>query len=266
MKVYTAYIDEAGDEGLGKLATSSTGGQSRWLVIGACLVPQESDVLLPTWRDAVIKRLGRTQTRDLHFRDLRHDQKIVVCQELAKRPLGAALTFSHKVTIPGSRHESVLKKKGYLYNYLTRWLLERVTAACRKHAGDDLCKLRIVFSRRSGTDYQTMREYLQLMRYGREVMRSRRSINWDVLDIDLIRVENHSKWAGLQFADCITSAFYSAVEPNRYGNYEHSYASILRPRLIKSNGVILDAGVTPVPRLDDQLDETQRAFFESFAK
>ena len=33
-------------------------------------------------------------------------------------PLAAALTFSHKVTIAGSRFEDTFKKKGYLYNYL----------------------------------------------------------------------------------------------------------------------------------------------------
>jgi len=38
MKEYVAYIDEAGDEGFGKLAAGPVGGQSRWLVLGACIV------------------------------------------------------------------------------------------------------------------------------------------------------------------------------------------------------------------------------------
>jgi hypothetical protein len=58
------------------------------------------------------------------------------------------------------------------------------------------------------------------MRDKKEVVRPVRSILWDVLDIDDIAVENHRKWAGLQIADCVTSAFFAAVEPNAYGNCE----------------------------------------------
>jgi hypothetical protein len=81
-------------------------------------------------------------------------------------------------------------------------------------------------------------------------------------------VENHSKWAGLQIADCITSAFFNAVEPNLYGNYETTYAKILKPRLIKSHsGAFLNCGVTPVPSLQKcGVDDFQRSFFEWFDK
>jgi len=184
---------------------------------------------------------------------------------LSKLPIGAAITFSHKVTISNSRYEDIFKKKGFLYNYLLRWLLERVTVACRDAARSEPCALKIVFSRRGGTDYQTMKEYLELMRDGREKIRPARNILWNVLDIDLIAVENHTKWAGLQIADCITSAFFNAVEPNIYGNYETGYALALRPNLIKRNGIAIGRGVTPVPSLGHcALDDAQKAFFESF--
>ncbi|WP_199086014.1 DUF3800 domain-containing protein [Bosea sp. ASV33] len=263
---YTAYIDEAGDEGFGKLAAGPVGGQSRWLILGACLVSRENDLKLPTWRNQVISRFPKKKSRDLHFRDLKHEQKIVVCQEISGLPIGAAVAMSHKVTIPGSRYEETFKKEGYLYNYLLRWLLERVTHACATKSPGG-CSLKIVFSRRANSDYNSMREYLALMRDGKEVMPSARSINWKVLDIDQIAVENHSKWAGLQIADCITSAFFNAVEPNVYGNYEPTYANLLRPNLIKRRGIALDCGVTPVPSLAKAaLDAMQSGFFQSFAK
>jgi hypothetical protein len=194
---------------------------------------------------------------------LKHEQKIVACQEIANLPIGICLTLSHKVTIVGSKYEAIFKQKGYLYNYLVRWLLERVSDACAKK--DNKAKIKIVFSRRGGTDYKIMKEYLALMRDGREKMRPIRSINWDVLDIDSIAVENHSKWAGLQIADCITSAFYFAVEPNPYGNYEPRYAQTLRERLIRRNGVALNCGLTPVPSFFKcGADELQTEFFKSF--
>ncbi len=265
MHHFTVYIDEAGDEGFGKLAAGPVGGQSRWLILGACIVSRENDLKLPRWRDQILERFPRKQKRDLHFRDLKHEQKIVVCQEIAKLPLGACLTLSHKVTISGSDFEDTFKKKGYLYNFMIRWLLERVTTACSSK--DSSCSIKLVFSRRGGTDYKSMKEYLELMRDGREALRPVRSINWNVLDIDAIAVENHSKWAGLQLADCIASAFFSAVEPNLYGNYEPNYALLLKRNLLRTKSNALNYGLTPVPSLDKSMPDTdQLRFFEQFKK
>ena len=265
MADFIAYIDEAGDEGFGKLKTADgNGGQSRWLLIGACLVGAEDDHKLPALRDAILKRLPGNR-RDLHFRDLNHDQRVFVAQEIGKMPVGAAVTFSHKATLPGSKWEPVFRQKGYLYNYLVRWLLERLTLECCPLPGEGTNTLRLVFSRRGGTDYATMRDYLILMRDGRELMQPVRSIRWEVLDVNNIAVEAHKKWAGLQIADCITSAFFQAVETNPYGNVETRYAEELRPRLIRRGANAVNHGVTPVPSLYAAKcsDETYR-WFSSF--
>jgi len=263
---FVAYIDEAGDEGFGKLAAGPVGGQSQWLAIGSCLVRREDDLKLPRWRDQILARFPRKRARDLHFRELNHAQRVVTCQEIAKLPVGICIAMSHKVTIPGSSHEVVFKQKGYLYNYLVRWLLERLTTHCVAAAVGEECSLKLVFSRRSGTDYQTMMEYLELMRDGREVMKSVRSINWKVLDIGTIAVENHKKWAGLQIADCTTSAFFHSLEPNVYGNYETSYAEHLRGNLIRdTRGHVLNCGLTGVPTFwNGKIDDRQNAFLRSF--
>jgi len=267
-KHYTVYIDEAGDEGFGKLASGPVGGQSRWLILGACIVSRENDLKMPAWRDKILARFTEKKTRELHFRNLDHSQKIVVCQEMAELPIGISLAMSHKVTIPGSKWEKTFKQKNYLYNYLIRWLLERVSETCHRAANQHPCSVRIVFSQRKSSDYQSMRDYLVLMRDGREQFRSPRSINWNVIDVDRIAVENHSKWAGLQLADCATSAFFNAVEPNRYGNYEPAYARLLGNKLLRSKaGNALDCGLCPVPSVHKSaLDPAQTAFFLSFTK
>src|SRR5208283_740052 len=117
---------------------------------------------------------------------------IVVCQEISKLPIGICVAMSHKITIPGSKWEKTFKKKGYLYNYLLRWLLERVTDVYRRD-GAEPNSLRLVFSRRSNTDYKTMKDYFVLMKEKREKMRQVRWIDFNLLDIDDIAVENHSK-------------------------------------------------------------------------
>lgn len=267
MKHYTAYIDEAGDEGFGKLASGTSEGQSRWLCVGACIVTHENDLKLPGWRNEILAKFPKKKTRDLHFRDLKHEQKIVVCQQISKLPIGVCVTLSHKITIQGSKWESTFKKKGYLYNYLLRWLLERITDVCRRSGGPG-ASLRLVFSRRANTDYKTMKEYFNLMKEGREFMPQSRRIDWTLIDIENISVENHSKWAGLQISDCVTSAFFLAVEPNVYGNYEHTYAKLLKDRLLKSrNGSYLNCGLTPVPSwVKCQANPRQIEFFASFIK
>lgn len=266
-KEYIVYIDEAGDEGFGKLKRDGqVGGQSHWLAIGGCIVSAENDQRLPALKRQILARFPQRSSRDLHFRDLNHDQKVVACQEIGGFPLGAAVMLSNKTTIPGSKYATLFKQKGYLYNLLVRWLLERVTSVCQRAARGEGCRVRLVFSRRGGTDYHSVGEYFRLMRDGKELIPPPRSIVWDVLDVDDVVVEDHSKWAGLQIADCITSAFWTAVEPNIYGNHERAYAELLKPRLLHKGGSALGQGLTLVPSLDNaRPTDAQRAILMSFA-
>ncbi len=265
---HVIYIDEAGDEGFGKLGTGSGRGQSNWLLLGAIIVGGEHDSSLPQLKARILSRFPEKRTKDLHFRDLRHEQKVVVVQEIATEPIGVAIAFSHKVTLPGSQWAEPFKRPGYLYNYLTRWLLERVTTHCAEDAARRRIqgRIKVVFSRRGGTNYQAMKEYMYLMRGNREVVRPARSINWSVFDPEDIVVENHSKWSGLQIADATTSAFFNAVEANGYGNTEPRYAQTLSGNIIRrpTTGVI-GCGLTVVPSMNRaRLSEAQEAFFLSF--
>ncbi len=261
---YVAYIDEAGDEGFGKLRNPGTTGQSKWLALGAAIVSRENDRFMPLWRDEVMGLYPNKRRRDLHFRFLNHSQKVAACKVLAEKPIGLCVVASNKKTILDSNKMSVFKVKGHLYNYLVRFLLERVTHACAKAAnrdGNGQGRLSVTFSRRSGTDYQVMREYLRLMRDGKEVMKPMRSINWEFLDPDAIRVENHSVRAGLQIADVLTSATSSALEPDQYGSIESRYASILRGNFIRHNRRILNCGLTLIPPINrNPLNDEQKEF------
>jgi hypothetical protein len=159
---------------------------------------------------------------------------------------------SDKIEITRLRPDlfEVYKEKGHLYNYLTRFLLERLTKACAQKAGraGAHAQLTVTFSRRAGTDYAVMRDYLYLMREGREKLQPVRSVDWSVLNPEDVKVENHSKRAGLQIADVVTSATYAGLEPNLYGDVETRYARSLHRRFLKNGGVISNAGVTIVPK------------------
>ena len=250
MKKFTAYIDEAGDEGFGKLRNENQGhGQSRWLILGAIIIEDENRSKTVEWRNSILSKFPNRQKRGLHWRDFKHEQKVVISKTISDLPLGIGLTLSHKITIPGSKFADTFKEKGYLYNYLVRWLLERLIAAADKKAGAEPATLRAVFSRRGGTDYQSMKEYLQKIADGRDIVKAPRSTNWKVLDIENIAVENHSKSPGLQIADCATSAFFAGVEPNAYGNTEPTYGLILSPRLLNYKSDSHNRGITVVPNI-----------------
>ena len=270
MEEFVAYIDEAGDEGFGKLRNEGRTGQSRWLIMGALIVAKNNDRLLPSWRDNITDLFPQRQKRDLHFRDLDHNQRVAACRYLAGKPVGVCMVCSNKVTILDPPKVDIFKQKGHLYNYLVRFLLERITAAVKIKSslvGSKEAKVRIVFSRRGGTDYHEMKKYLELMRDDKEKFVPKRSIDWDVLHIDEISVDNHSRWAGLQLADIVTSATYSALEPNRYGLYEPRYAAELADKFISLWGSRLDSGLTLIPPLrNNPLDDEQRKFVISLTK
>ena len=89
-----------------------------------------------------------------------------------------------------------------------------------------------------------------------------------MLDIKGIEVENHKNRAGLQLADCVTSAFFEALEPNRHGDLEPGYAKRLIPLLVEIAGATSDCGLTVVPGLHaTRCNAEQRAFLhECWAK
>jgi hypothetical protein len=113
-------------------------------------------------------------------------------------------------------------------------------------------------------DYQSMKDYLKLMRDGKEKIKPVRSIDWNVLDIENISVENHSRIAGLQISDVFNSAVFQGLEPNLYGNTEPRYALELCPRFISHKGSIEGSGFTLIPPLGkNPLSDEQKRFIAS---
>ena len=125
---FVAYIDEAGDEGLGKLTPIPSAAQSKWLTIGGILVREENDRDLPAWRDEIMGKFPAKRRRDLHFRTLNRAQKVSATEYLADKQFGICCVCSNKITLcdDGALFRR-FTQKGHLYNYLTRYLLERLT-------------------------------------------------------------------------------------------------------------------------------------------
>ena len=100
------------------------------------MLTEANDRFTPSWRNEIVALFPKKKNqRDLHFRHLNHPQRVAACRILREKPLGVCVIASNKETILDSEELEVFKRKQHLYNYLVRFLLERLTTACRMKAG-----------------------------------------------------------------------------------------------------------------------------------
>jgi hypothetical protein len=270
---FVAYIDESGDTGLSNVKPNSPSGATEWLILSAFLVAIQHDSKMVSWaRDAQADFISKR--RNLHFNKLLPFKKTLVCSSLAKKDAKCFLVMSNKPNIQNYKNKNLGEERAWLYWWLTRLLLERVTDYCErqtpvKQRGKD--KLRIVFSRRGGLTYDDLRNYLDLLQYQsvNKILRlDAGDLKWSMIDTKEIEVLDHGEKAGLQLSDVIASAFYEAVERNRgeIENCDPSYAKLLKPLVPQSaGGNIISYGIKTMPNLwEMELQDEQKVIFEYF--
>ena len=125
---YVAYIDEAGDLGLGALAARGVRtGASEWFVLAGVVVSRANEMNVRTWHQEMLeatrgKQLaGQRQT--LHFRDLNEVHKSFVCETLASKPMRCFVVCSHKKSLTTWRPTNNLVRmnnRDWYYNSMSR--------------------------------------------------------------------------------------------------------------------------------------------------
>jgi hypothetical protein len=270
---FVAYIDESGDTGLDLVKKpDDPKGATEWLVLSAFLVRAVNDPKMVTWTQDVQSEFTSTRP-DLHFNKLLPFKKTLVASALANKQAKGFVVMSNKKNIEQYKNPRLdANNKAWIYWFLTRLLLERVTAFCaqlvpEERKGQD--KLRIIFSRRGDLTYKHFTDYLLKMYYdqGDQVL-GYKELDWSVIDFDEIYAHDHGDRAGLQLADVIAGAFFQAVEINRGAQAEcdPSYAKLLKP-LMHHNGNRwhLGFGVKPMPTLPEMnLTEPQKRLFNAY--
>lgn len=225
---FTAYIDESGDEGFVFLPGER--GSSRWLVVSAVVFRKSKDLEAVRVLREVRTLLGKDPKRALHFRDMKHEQRVPYVRALAASPIRTVSVLIHKPTI--TEPERFQNEPFRLYRYATRLLVERVSWLCRDFRkpgeGDGICEL--VFSNRSAMSYDDLRRYLTLLKDkpGSDVR-----IDWAAIDPQKVRAVNHDQLAGLQMADAVASSLFYAVNLSQYGEAEDRYFRMLRPTVYR---------------------------------
>ena len=142
---FVVYMDEAGDEGF-----SFTRGSSEWFVLSGIVVRKAEDLGIVKLVDGIRTQLEKPPKKVLHFRDLKHEQRLPYIQSIASHNIKTVSVLIHKPTI---KEPEKFRERYRLYYYATRLLFERVSWYCRDHrlpadAGDGSAKM--VFSNRSG--------------------------------------------------------------------------------------------------------------------
>lgn len=239
---FRIYIDESGEEGF--VFNPDGTGSSRWLVISAVITRRENDLVVVRLMDKIRAILHRPLRQPLHFYKLEHSQRVAYSREIggAAASLRTISILVHKPSI--AEPERFRSQKHLLYRYVCRFLLERVSWLCRDHrkpgVGDG--RAEVIFSNRSQMSYDTIRDYFNKLR-ATPSDEINITIDWSVIDPDLIRAVDHSQLAGLQVANAVASSLYQAVNPNSYGDVEEKYARLLLPTAYRHKKTLLGYGV-----------------------
>lgn len=245
---YLTYIDESGCEGFkfGK-------GSSNWFVLAAVVFRTAAEPTVVKVVDEVRSELKRDPTRDLHFRDLNHPQRLLFTDKIGKAKVRCAVVAIHKPSITDT---GTFQTKNILYHYASRLLIERVSWLCTALREKDDPRdgtTKIIFSHRRTTPHSGIQEYL------RTLQTRPTEIEWGAINLDNVAAQPHRQRKALWFADCVASSFWCGLEPGYTGFTEGRYAKHLRKIVWNSKGSYAGNGFKVYPKealaaldLDDQ--------------
>jgi len=261
---YVAYVDEAGDPGLKGLRPDNPTGSSEWFVLSAIVISRRHEMAVRDWVPAMIAATGRHQRKDLHFRDLHDGHKNLVCTMLANYPVRCFAVCSHKKSLLNWRKPVLeqMNNQDWFYSFLTRYLLERVTAFVANNSKESfggIKRAKIVFSDRGGLNVGQMTAYYDKMRNQSRagtLYLKRGDLIWDTIHPLLLKHAKNSVSAGLQLSDIVASSFFRACDQYNTLDCNPTFARLLRDRMArmpdKRGGQISGFGLKVAPKFEPQ--------------
>jgi hypothetical protein len=245
---YVAYVDEAGDEGFRFRAAPAHRSSSDWFVLAALITRKVADLDTVKVIDQVRAEFRIFQKEHVHWKKLKHQQKIRYAQMVAGL---RARVISICVCKPSLLEPEKFQERYRLYFYAVRHLLERVSWLARdthdpgKWGGDGTVE--VLFSNRQGMSYDEMRAYLRHLKTqqgsGQDVR-----IDFGLVPPENIATQAPGKSMGLQLADAVAGAFFNALERDPYGNTEPRYAQTMSPILYRHAGASHGYGFKILPK------------------
>lgn len=249
---FNVYIDESGDEGF-----SIKNGEwvsTQWFVMGAFVVRETNDLVVSRNVNKIKSALGIKQSKPLHFKDLTHERKKFAIKTLTETGLFRCTFVAVNKQALGN--DTPLKQRPFLYNYCTRYLLERVSWLVADYKG----KANLIFENRSETSYEHLEKYIKDM-VNHPDSQIRKNVIHGFKPVNKIQSKN------LQLADVITGSLFKALEITNLGLYESAYIESLKPFIYSKSANYHSYGLKlfPVPFNDPSLIKVYR-WAENFVK
>jgi len=245
---FVAYIDESGDEGFKFRTNPDDQSSSDWFILATFITRKKTDLETVKIIDKVREEFKLHPRKHIHWKKLKHPQKVRYAQIIATQRARLIAVCVHK---PSLLEPEKFQDRYRLYFYAVRHLLERISWLVRdshnpgKWGGDSTVKL--VFSNRQGMSYEEMRDYLRLLNKQQETGQDIR-IDFEKVPIDKLSSRTPGKSMGLQLADATAGAFFNALEQDKFGNTEPRYIQTLAPVLYRHERAINGYGFKIVPR------------------
>lgn len=244
---FVAYIDESGDEGFKFRRRAEEQASSDWFVLAAAVARTADNRGVARAIDAVRHELKLRQRDHMHWKKLKHTEKIRCTQILVTLKTTLAAVCVHK---PSLAEPEKFSDNYRLYFYAVRCLLERVSWLVRdmhdstQHSGDGATEL--VFSNRQGMPYEQMRAYLRLLQRQQRAGHDIR-IDFNRVPVAALRTQTPDASMGLQLADVAAGAIFNALERDRFGNTEPRYLYTLSPLLYRHEQNVHGYGIKIMP-------------------
>ncbi|MEO0344348.1 MAG: DUF3800 domain-containing protein [Pseudomonadota bacterium] len=218
------FVDEAGDDKIGNFRPEHSNGHSEWLCLGGYLVKADQFLELEEIRDEIAKSIGGKKGQIIHFKNYKPKNKCKVSEKLAEYSARGFVVCSYKRTLIGYRNERAERagnkdsNKDWVYNFVTRLLLERVTPFVVDHARQakiEQPKLKIIMANRKGHGFGHFKAYVHQITNQAKAGTTHldtRIIEPNVLSYNLVERAPMSSLSGLQLADILVSSTFQSIE------------------------------------------------------
>jgi hypothetical protein len=258
---YVAYIDESGDPGLKRVKPLDARGSSKWLIVAGVVINADREADVSSWVREDLNALKSRQLKDIHFAKLNRPRRLIMCDQVASRPLRCFVVASNKKNMRGYNNPDAAKvpSDNWFYCWLTRVLLERITlfvAADSMIRYGEVKRVKIEYSERGGLRYGQMAAYYEWLRdksRADSMFLKAGDLVWETIHSHLLEVWPHETRAGLKLPDTVAGAFFQAADCLDSGPCDSEYAKRLEPRMARvpdiRGGQIAGFGLKLLPGL-----------------
>jgi len=219
-EIYHCYIDESGCDGF-----KFDKGSDQWFVL-AGFISKEKDVpktkyIIDKTKAHFWRRRNWIPPETIHWHKLKEIEKQFIINCLFEKDFTLVIVTFWKSKLT---KDNMLHDRNYLYRYMCKYLLERVTSYVNDRNGF----LKLIFSNRKKFQKKELIDYLS-----KEL--SENSFMKNVFSPRKIIVKESWQLKMLQIADCCVSAFGDSFNPRHKNSLDPRFAHKLIVKLYKKS-------------------------------